>query len=67
MHACVKPILTKHHRLGGFTSEISQSSRGWEVLDQNAGEVDFILRPLLLACRGLSSCVFTRSLCPAGG
>ena len=46
MHACVKPILTKHHRLGGFTSEISQSSRGWEVLDQSAGEVDFILRPL---------------------
>lgn len=31
-------------------------------IDHGAGEVGFILRPLVLACRPLSSCVCSRSL-----
>ena len=49
---------------------ISHSSGGWEVLDQGAGKVGFILRPLLLVCRqSLSCCVLTSratSLCTCG-
>ena len=35
---------------------LSYSFGGWQVQDQSAGKVDFILRPLLLACRWLLSC-----------
>ena len=41
---------------------ISHGSGGWEIQDQGTGNVGFILRTLLLACRPLSSyCVLTWS------